>query len=115
MYGDKLSQRSSSVAFSYEIPRSLRIKNKNPKVTTGIEQKGKKSPPREAHACSCTAHARCDSKYNVYFVTKGYSFRVGRCYCEATENFCGKIFLVNTTKTRIMDARPFRGRIVSLG
>ena len=90
-------------------------KKKNPEVTTGIEQKGKKSPPREAHACSCTAHARSDSKYNVYFVTKGYSFRVCRCYCEATENFCWNIFWVNTTKTRIMDARPFRGRIVLLG
>ena len=115
MYGDKLSQRSNSVTFSYEISRSLRIEKKNPEVTTGIEQKGKKSPPRETHARSCTAHARSDSKYNVYFVTKGYSFRVCRCYCEATENFCWNIFWVNTTKTRIMDARPFRGRIVLLG
>ena len=103
-----------SLKFEFS-PHPFSAFKKHPEVTTGIEQKGKKSPPREAHACSCTAHARSDSKYNVYFVTKGYSFRVCRCYCEATEHFCGTIFWVNTTKTRIMDARPFRGRIVLLG
>ena len=115
MYGHKLSQRSNSGTFSYEIPRSLRIKKKTLKERQELNKRVKN------HHLVKPTHARArrtrDLIRNITFLSSQRDTHSEFVYAivKLPRTFVGTFFWVNTTKTRIMDALPFRGRIVLLG